>query len=99
MALVAGEHLSLLLKTGERTWRHSVVLDVANFVYHHLLTPNRAVRRVDMSSDNISAMRPWDGTTLPRGLARAQVFLDVDSDAGKFTADEIRAAIAKLDGG
>ena len=85
MALEAGEHLLLLLKACERTWRHSVVLDVADGVHHHLLTPNRAMRRADLSSDNISAMRPWDGTMLPRGLTRAQVFLDVDSEDGKFT--------------
>ncbi len=100
MSLEPGDHLLLRLKTGDRRYRHYVVVSGAMSLAHKILTPARHVRVQDLSEDAIDAIIPWDGLTLPRRLAghRAEAFLDVDSKGGRFTKKEIEDTIATAAG-
>ena len=97
MALSPRDHVLLLLRTGDRRYRHCVVLDEANGVEHHVLTPSRQVRKVDFSSQVCKEIVAWDGVKLPRGVGgKTNCFLDVDHSLGKFTKSEIDEAVAEL---
>ncbi len=100
MALEPGDHFLLRVKTGDRRYRHCVVVSGAIGLAHKVLTPARQVRVQDFSEDSIDAIIPWDGVTLPRRLAghRSETFLDVDSQGGRFTEEEIDDTIASAAG-
>ena len=97
MAVEPGDHLLVLLKTGEKKWRHSVVLSRADGVFHSVLTPSRAVRRLDFSGADIQKIAVWDGKNLPKSSKRENTFLDLDAAQGQFTTVEIQAAISRCD--
>ena len=94
MALTAGEHVLLQMRSGDQLLRHGVILAAAVRTSHLTLTPSRAIKDVDLSGASVVRILLWDGTTLPVGVIRAQCTLDTDSVAGVFTETDITAAIA-----
>ena len=97
MTLQPGEHLLLKFKAGSPSWRHCVVLTGADGIHHWVLTPSRAVRRQGLSDEEVSEIVMFNGSKLPARLAgeRANMYLDVDSPQGRFTKEEISAAVAQ----
>ena len=86
----------MLLKTGEKRWRHCVVVSSAMGVQHVVLMPARRLRLMDFSDQNIDKMLLWDGKSLPKGVKKKEAFLDVDSPKGAFRKEELEAAVAQV---
>ncbi len=97
MTLQPGEHLLLKFKVGSPPWRHCVVLTGADGTHHWVLTPSRAVRRQGLSDVEVSEIVMFNGSKLPARLVgeRANMYLDVDSPQGRFTKEEITAAVTQ----
>ena len=107
MALEPGDHVLLKLRTGdyearrgagEALWRHAVILDRAEGVFHQVLSPTRAVRKVGFSDKNIVEILLWNGTKLPGRVSRKMCRLDTDTTQGRFTAFEVKEAIDRMAG-
>jgi len=96
MALMARDHVLLKYKTGDVRWRHAVILEAADGVFHRVLTTGRVVRRLDFSSAEIDKIASWDGKKLSSKLKRQDCFIDLDSPSGAFTEEEINQAVAGL---
>ncbi len=107
--LACGDHVLLRSRSGERTWRHCVIIsDVKDHASFVVLTPARSIREQDFSTREIGEVLWWDGDELPVKLRHrgGEVYTDGDSALGKFTWEEISQAIlqakefaSKLQGG
>ena len=72
MALEPKDHVLIQMTGGDPLLRHAVVLThVYDEVFHLVLSPNRAIREVDFSDDNIKKIYPWNGVDLPVGVTAA----------------------------
>ncbi len=93
MALSVGEHLLIRYKTGDRRWRHGVIVSPAFGASHKVLTPARVIRDVDFASTDIDKILAWDGVTLPKKVKPADAFIDLNSKQGTFSQAEIDDAV------
>ncbi len=96
MSLLPHDHVLLQYRTGDTRWRHAVILEKADGVFHRVFTPARVVRRVDFSDPQLAHIVAFDGTNLSKKIDRKRAFLDVDSAKGKFSKREIDTAIRAL---
>ena len=96
MALEPRDHVLIQMKNGDPLLRHAVVLTQAyDEVFHLVLSPNRALREVDFSDDNIKKITPWNGVDLPAGVTAVNCVLDVGNARGRFTPEELTQAVAE----
>ena len=96
MSLLPHDHALLQYRTGDTRWRHAVILEKADGVFHRVFTPARVVRRVDFSDPQLANIVAFDGTNLSKKIDRKRAFLDVDSAKGKFSKREIDTATQAL---
>ena len=96
MALEPKDHVLIQMKGGDPLLRHTVILThVYDEVFHLVLSPNRALREVDFSDDNIKKIIPWNGFDLPAGVTAVNCVLDVGNAPGRFTPEELTQAVAE----
>ena len=87
----------LQLQTGDRKWRHAVVISgTVDNKHHWVLLPSRKKQLASFASDYVRRILPWDGRKLPPKLRRVDCVLDVDSADGVFRKAEIDAAVASI---
>ncbi len=90
--LGAREHL-LLKKSGDRLFRHAVVLSAEVLPgCHWVLTPGRMLELVSFTKKDMAAAKIWDGAKLPASLNPQDAVVASSSKVGDFTAKEIGAA-------